>query len=790
MKKLACLRLSLLLGAACAMGSWPVQAQQSQAPVKASNSGAKKSDGYNSKRQVIYGRTPETSPPPTFPQPIKPPSGAPNIILIMTDDVGFASSSTFGGPVPTPAFDELAARGLRYNRFHTTAICSPTRASLLTGRNPQSVGVGYVTNWATGYEGYNSVIPDSAGTLPRVLLENGYATAMLGKGHITPEWELGPNGPFDRWPTGLGFQYYYGFLGADTSAFEPSLIENTRPAAVPNEPGYHLDRDLADHAIDWIAEQQATDPDRPFFIYYAPGTAHAPNHAPDEWLARFRGKFDDGWDKLRKRTFARQKALGLIPQDTDDAPRPDGLPEWDGLSAEKRTIYARYMEGYAASLAYADHQIGRIMAELEENGTAANTIVIYIQGDNGASAEGRFDGKLFEQSALSGVTEDLDYVMAHKDEIGTRLAYNLNPGGWGWAMNAPFRWAKRYASHLGGIRNGMVISWPGHVPDPGGVRSQFLHVSDIMPTVLDMAGISAPDVLDGVKQQRIDGISAMDTIADANVNGKRDTQLFAMMDNIGIYHEGWFAATTPLRSPWDVGGGMAYGLDDRNWELYDLAHDFSQAHDVSALHPDRLKELQNLFWARAADENILPIHVSEGRAKGLPNPNRDRTRFEYRRPMTQLSEGVAPDVVGHSFTIIADVEIGANQNGVLAAHGGRFGGYSLYFDGGRPAFTFNLTPAHVTRVTGSDAIAAGRHVVTMDFELDEEKPKSAGTITLSINGQKVNTGRVVQTFPLIVSHSEGFDIGQDLVSPVDASYTSTESHFDGKINRIVFTLKK
>ncbi|MCB2062505.1 MAG: sulfatase-like hydrolase/transferase, partial [Novosphingobium sp.] len=382
------------------------------------------------------GATLETAGPAHWPEPAKAPAGAPNVLIIMTDDVGFGSSSTFGGPVPTPAFDALAREGLRYNRFHTTAICSPTRASLLTGRNPQDVGVGYVTNWSSGFDGYNSMIPKSAGTLPQVLRANGYDTAMFGKSHVTPEWEQGPNGPFDRWPTGLGFGYFYGFLGADTSAFEPSLIENTRPSITRRGSDYHLDRDLADRTIAWIAEQRATTPERPFFVYLAPGTAHAPNHAPADWLERFRGRFDMGWDKLREDIVRRQKRLGVIPRNAQDAPRPETLPRWADLPPERQRLYARYMEAYAASLAYADYQIGRVIASLRESGEIDNTLIVYIQGDNGASAEGSFDGKLFEQSALAGVKEDPAYAEDHIDDIGTERAYNLNTGGWGWAMNA------------------------------------------------------------------------------------------------------------------------------------------------------------------------------------------------------------------------------------------------------------------------------------------------------------------------------------------------------------------
>ncbi|OCC23531.1 arylsulfatase [Croceicoccus estronivorus] len=747
-------------------------------------------DGYTAKREIINGHDPASSPPPSFPEPTHAPAGAPNVLVIMTDDVGFASSSTFGGPIPTPTFDALASQGLRYNRFHTTAICSPTRAALLTGRNPQAVGMGYTANWPTGYEGYNSIIPKSAATLPQILATHGYATAMIGKGHITPEWEMGPNGPFDRWPTGLGFHYFYGFLGADTSAFEPALIENTRPIALPADPAYHLDRDLADHAIAWISEERASEPEKPFFMYYAPGTAHAPNHAPKEWLDRFRGKFDAGWDVMREETVRRQLAMGIIPSGTRDAPRPENLPLWSSLSPEKRRLYARFMEAYAASLAYADYQIGRVLDELSQSGQLENTVVIYIQGDNGASAEGRFDGKLFEQSALYGLAEDPDYVAEHADEIGTRLAYNLNPGGWGWAMNAPFPWAKRYGSHLGGIRNGMVLSWPGHVPDPGGMRSQFLHVSDIMPTVLDIAGIKAPDTFAGVPQQPVTGISAAATIAHSDLPSPRTGQIFAMSENLGIYHDGWFAATTPIASPWERSAPKPTPVDDRKWELYDLDRDFSQSKDLAALHPKRLAALKRLFWQEAQAENILPIHASAGGQGGMPSPNKTRAILSYDRGQTQLAEAVAPDVIGHSFDIEADVALAEAENGVLVAQGGRFGGYALFLDNGRPVFTYNLTPAQVTRVAAPMPIAAGRHKIGLRLELDHEKPGSAATAILEADGVELARGRVPRTFPLVISHSENFDVGQDLVSPVDPSYESADSRFGGTLFRLTFTIKR
>ncbi len=737
------------------------------------------------------GATLETASAPRWPDSAKAPAGAPNVLIIMTDDVGFGSSSTFGGPVPTPAFDALAREGLRYNRFHTTGICSPTRAALLTGRNPQAVGVGYVTNWSSGHDGYTSQIPKAAGTLPQVLRAHGYTTAMFGKSHVTPEWELGPNGSFDRWPTGLGFDYFYGFLGADTSAFEPSLVENTRPSLSARGADYHLDRDLADRAIAWIGEQRATTPDRPFMAYFAPGTAHAPNHAPKEWLAKFRGRFDGGWDALRTDIVRRQKVLGVVPENAADAPRPANLPRWDSLSDEQKRLYARYMEAYAASLAFADDQISRLIGELKRTGAYDNTLIIYIQGDNGASAEGSYDGKLFEQSALAGVVENRSYADAHIDDIGTARAYNLLTGGWGWAMNAPFPWAKRYGSHFGGTRNGMVISWKGRISDPGGLRSQFLHVSDIMPTVLEAAGIAPPQELGGISQQPITGMSAAYTFAAKDAPSRRTVQIFAMAENLAIYRDGWVAATVPKVTPWEPAPPAPVALADRRWQLYNIDTDFSEANDLAARFPDRLDALVSEFWKLAEAGKVLPIHTSEGRQQGRPAPNHKSTAFTYFAPMMQIAEAAAPAIVGKSFAISADIEVGQGAGGVLVAHGGRFVGYSLFLDGGKPAFTFNFTPAHMTRIKAAAALAPGRHRLTLEFALDRPAPGSGGQVTLQVDGKQVASGRVPKTFARVVSHSEGFDVAQDLVSPVDPeAYSSETSRFSGKLNRLDFTIMR
>jgi len=739
--------------------------------------------------QKVYGRTAAESSPPSWPSLPSAPRGAPNILVIMTDDVGFGASSAFGGPIPTPTLEALARSGARYNDFNTAAICSSTRASLLTGRNPTAVGVGYVTNWPTGYDGYNSVIPRSAGTVAQILKANGYDTAMFGKGHLTPEWEMSAAGPFDRWPTGLGFEYFYGFLGADTSQFEPTLVENTRPVTLPRDPTYDLDRDLADHAIAWIEEHRAIAPDKPFFVYFATGAAHAPNHAPADWLERFRGRFDAGWDVVRRETVARQKALGLIPADADDAPRPAGLPLWSDLTAAQKQLYARHMEAYAAQLAFADAQIGRVIDQLRRDGALDNTMIIFIEGDNGASEEGGLDGKLYEQSGLDGVGEDPAYAQAHAGDVGGRESYPLNPGGWGWALNAPFPWAKHYASHFGGTRNGLVISWPGHLRDTGIVRSQFHHVSDVMPTILEAAGVAAPEILDGTPQQPITGVSMGYTFEHPTEPSHRSTQVFGVSQNLAIYSDGWVAATKPMGASWDRTPETTR-LDLRAWELYDTHTDFTEAHDVAARFPARLAQLKDLFWAEAARANMLPIHPDEGGQGGRPALRNGRTLFTYTQPVTRVPESAAPSPIGCSFTISVRVSVPASgAAGVLVAQGGRYSGYSFFLDQGRLAFAYNLTPAHLTHIAASDALAPGPHLLEAQFHSDAPTPKSGGVLTLRVDGKEVARGRIEQTFTAIVSHTEAFDVGMDTVTAVAPSYSVETSRFTGVIEQVDFRLE-
>jgi len=740
-------------------------------------------------KQTFAGRTPSESSPPHWPSLPTAPEGAPNILLIMTDDVGFGGSSTFGGPVPTPTMDELARQGLRFNRFHTTALCSPTRASLLTGREPHNVNVGSVTNWPTVYVGYTSVIPPSAATVAEVLRLNGFATAMFGKGHVTPEWEMSQAGPFDRWPTGLGFQYFYGFLGADMNQFAPLLVENTTPVEpARGKMDYHLDADLADKAVDWILEQHAIAPDNPLFVYYAPGTAHAPNQAPKAWMEKFKGRFDEGWDRMQSETYARQKALGVIPEEAGLAPRPEKLPAWDSLPTDRKKLYARFMEAYAASLAYADEQIGRVVDAFKSTGRYDNTLIIYIQGDNGASAEGRMHGRVFEQSGINGFDEELDYMMSRIEDIGGPTTYPLNTGGWAWAMNAPFPRSKRIASHLGGTRNGLVMSWPKRIGKAGEVRSQFHHVSDIMPTILEAAGIAVPAEVNGVPQQPIDGISMLYAFDDAGAESRRTAQVFEMFENLGLYYQGWMVSTRPVSTFWDPKRSESVPLDDRIWELYDLRTDFSQVNDLAEVNPPQLAKMKDLFWIEAARNNILPIHGPLDGREGFPSLTAGRTTFTYYPGADFIAENAAPPIIGHAFTITADVTIPEQgAAGVLVTQGGRFGGYALYVRENRLVFHYNaLDPMQFT-VRSVDPLSPGRHELGAQFSPDSEQPGTGGTITLNVDHRVAGQGRIDRTLRTWISHIEGFDVGQDHGTAVNDEYTIDNSQFTGELSKLVVT---
>ena len=729
-------------------------------------------------------------PPASWPSLPKARAGAPNVLVIMTDDVGFAASATFGGPIPTPTFDMLAKSGLRYNQYNNAALCSPTRAALLTGRNPHSVSMGHVTNLPTGFDGYNTVIPKTAATVATILKQNGYNTAGFGKWHLTPEWEETNAGPFDRWPSGMGFEYFYGFLAGDANQYAPRLIENNLMVLRAEDPAYHLDHDLADRAIGWLNDQQNLAPDKPFFMYIAPGTAHAPHSAPPEWLARFRGKFDEGWDKLREEIFLRQKREGVIPANTQLAStRPDTLPAWSSLSSDQKLVGARLMESYAAALAYADHELGRVIDTLRKNGEMDNTLIIYIQGDNGSSAEGGPDGEFYEQSFANGFTDDLRYRLAHIDEIGGPKAYNHFPAGWAWALDTPFQYYKQIASHLGGVRNGMVMSWPKRIKPDGAMRSQFHFASDIAPTILEAAGIEPPAVVDGVKQQPMDGMSMTYTFDNPSAPSKRTTQVFEMVQNLGIYHDGWWAGTKPAKAPWEIMKPSKIDNSKRTWELYNLNTDFSQARDLARSNPAKLAELQTLFWSEAERTRILPLHDPSEGQQGMPG-GQARSHFVYNGRVVDIPRKMAPRTVsGRSFTITANVSVPASGvAGVIVAQGGRFGGYSLYVRDGKLAFHYNAIGARQYAIRSTQPLPAGDHVITADLRSDSPQLRSGATVVLSVDGTQVATGRVDTT---LVDHwfTEGLDIGEDVMTPVTDDYGATGNRFTGEIGKVEFDLK-
>jgi arylsulfatase A-like enzyme len=726
-----------------------------------------------------------------FPQEVKAPKGAPNILLFLTDDVGFGATSTFGGPIPTPTFDRLAANGLRYTAFHTTALCSPTRSALLSGRNHHSNATGVIMELATGFPGYNSLMPKSNGTFAEVLKQNGYSTAWYGKNHNVPDWHSSQVGPFDLWPTGLGFEYFYGFLGGDTSQWAPALFENIKPIEPPHgQRDYFFDKDMADHTIDRIRLLHAVAPDKPWLAYYAPGTAHAPHHAPKDWIAKFKGKFDMGWDKMREQTLARQKAMGIVPQDTKLTERSPGIPSWDSLDADQRRVYAHMMEVYAAALSDCDNQMGRILDAIEEMGQTDNTLVIYIQGDNGASAEGTTQGLLNEMAVFNGIPEDFQEVMRQMDELGGPMTFNHYPIGWAHAMDTPFQWTKQIASHFGGTRNGLVISWPARIKDKSGIRTQFHHVIDIAPTILEAVGVQSPSMLNGVPQKPIEDVSMVYTFADAKVRSTHRTQYFEMFGNRAIYNDGWIAATTPAVAPW-VFGGSVPPADEYKWELYNVDRDFSESNDLAAQEPQKLRELQDLFWIEAAKYNVLPIDNSKQERFDVrlrPSLTRGRTEFTYYPGMTRIPEGSAPDFKNKSYSILAEVEIPfGGAEGVLMTQGGRFNGLGLYLLAGKPVFHYNLVGVERTTVAGSNALSPGKHRIMVDLKYDGPGIGKSASATLLADGQKVGECRIPRTIPFRVSADETLDIGEDTGTPVSEDY-QVPFRFTGRLNKVVIKL--
>jgi arylsulfatase A-like enzyme len=734
---------------------------------------------------------------PDFPIEVSAPKGAPNVLIILTDDVGYGASSTFGGPISTPTFDSLAANGLRYNEFHTTALCSPTRAALITGRNHHNVASGVITEMATGYDGYNSLVPKSCASVGEILKDNGWNTGWWGKMHNVPDFKSSTSGPFDLWPNGLGFEYFYGFLGGDCDQWQPDMFENTKPVqpAVGN-PDYIMDRDLADNAVNYIRRHQSISPQRPFFAYYCTGTAHAPHHAPKEWIEKYKGKFDQGWDKVREETFARQIKLGVIPQNTKLTERPEGIPAWDSLTADQKKLFAHEMEVYAAALSFADFEAARVIQAVKEAGQLDNTVIVYIMGDNGASAEGTFQGTTNEVGASgNGFSEDMNFLMSQYDKLGTKYTYNHYSYGWAHAMDAPFQWTKQVASHFGGTRNGMVISYPKRIKDKGGIRSQFHHVIDIVPTILELCGVPQPKRVNGVDQRPMDGVSMVYSFDSAKAKSARNTQYFEMLGNRAIYHDGWVACTTPYRKPWQtMGGETKYPSRDFKWELYNIADDFSEAENLAEKNPDKLKELQTLFYEEAKKNNVLPLDASFADRFDpsiRPSLTTGRSHFEYYPGATRIPEGSAPNFKNQSWTITADVNTKVNTQGVLSTLGGYFGGFVLMMKDNKPLFMYRGTnqPKWLVTVESSKKLTPGVHKITLDFVYDGGGIGRGAKLILSVDGKQVGQKRIERTIPIRFSLDETFDVGEDTGTPVDFDLYDVPFKFNGELIKLTVDLK-
>ena len=727
-----------------------------------------------------------------FPPEVTAPQDAPNVLIILTDDVGFGASSTFGGPIPTPTFDRLAKSGLRYNQFHTTALCSPTRAALITGRNHHHVSTGGIMEIGVGYPGYNTVVRKSCGTIGQILKYNGYNTAWFGKNHNVPDWQSSQAGPFDLWPVGLGFEYFYGFVGGDTSQWTPALVENTRPVEPPtDDPDYNFDEDMAARAINWIRMQNAVAPTKPLFCYYATGTAHAPHHAPKEWIEKFEGQFDQGWDEVRSETLARQKELGVVPTGTKLTERSKGIRPWSELNVKEKEVYARMMEVYAGALSHADHQFGNIITAIDEMGELDNTLVIYIQGDNGASAEGSPDGLLNEMTFFNNIEVPFEEVYKRIDDLGGPMTFNHYPIGWAHAMDTPFQWTKQVASHFGGTRNGMVMSWPKKIKDAGKICSQFHHVIDIAPTILEATGLPKPDSIDGITQEPMDGVSMAYTWDNVDSDSKRTTQYFEMFANRAIYDDGWVACTTPTTPPWVSVAEAVDVIEGYDWELYNINEDFSESDNLAERNPEKLKELQRLFYIEAVKYDVLPLDnskVERLNVKNRPSLTEGRDKFTYYDGITRIPEGSAPDLKNKSFAINAIVEIPEDgAEGLLMTQGGRFCGVGLYVLNNKPVFVYNLADVKRYRVEGKDPLQPGKHVLTFDFNYKGGGLGKGGTATLSVDGNKVDSTEFPRTIAFRMSLDETLDIGEDTGTPVSEDY-EVPFEFSGEIEKVTIQI--
>jgi arylsulfatase len=733
----------------------------------------------------VIDTTYATSTPATTPT-IHAPANAPNVLIVLIDDAGYGQSGTFGGLIPTPTLDRLAQGGLRYTRFHVTALCSPTRAELMTGRNHHAVSMGTITNWATDYPGYNASIPKSAAFLSEILRDNGYATAAFGKWHLIPEREDTLSGPIDHWPTHQGFDYFYGFLNGETNQWNPELTFGTQPVEMVTPPGrkddYTLNENLADHAVNWIESEKSLAPDRPFFVYLAPGATHAPLQAPKEWIDKFRGQFDMGWDRYRELVLERQKKLGVVPRDTKLTPRPSSIPAWDSLTPDQKKLASRLMEVFAGFMAQTDHEMGRVIDAIAASGQLDNTLIIYIAGDNGASLEGGLYGTDNSMAQINGLSQNIADMVSHLDELGGPHTTPHYPVGWAWAGNAPFQWGKRIASHLGGTRDPMVVFWPSHIKDAGGIRYQYENVTDILPTVLAAAGIPQPTSVNGVKQQPIDGISMLSTYASPSAPPNRTTQYFEMLGNRAIYDDGWIAAARSGLLPW-VYTTAPESMMQQPWELYHLANDYSEADDLAKQYPDKLKQLQQLFDIEAKKNHVYPLDPRVAHRQERPAGK----HFTYYAPTGHLYVSLTPEYENHSHTITAYLNIPKQgANGVLVADGGESGGFSLFLKDGKPTYTYNYFQRKITSIASPYPLTPGPATIRLDFAYDGGGLGKGALATLYVNDHPVAKTRIEQTVPMAFSFEDTFDIGEDSASPV-GDYQSPFP-FTGTIDHLNFDI--
>ena len=748
---------------------------------------------------------------PYWPPRVQPPKGAPNILLIMTDDAGFGVPSTFGGVIPTPALDRIAASGLRYTNFNSTALCSPTRAALITGRNHHSTGFGVIAEMATGFPGYDSIITRDKATIGRILKDNGYRTSWFGKDHNVPAFQASQDGPFDQWPIGMGFEYFYGFIGGDSSQWQPNLFRNTT-AIYPyqNNPGWNLITAEADDAISYMRRINALAPDQPWFVYYVPGASHAPHHATPEWIKKIGDMhlFDQGWNALREQIFANQKKLGVIPADAKLSPWPDDLlKRWETLTADEKKLFLRQVDVFAAFVAYSDHEIGRVIQEVEDQGKLDNTLIIYISGDNGTSAEGTMLGTPNEVAMFNGIVVPVDVQLKRFYDVwGSDQTYNHMAVPWAWAFDTPFSWTKQVASHFGGTRQGMAISWPKVITDKGGIRNQFHHVIDVVPTILEAAGIPQPDVVDGIPQKPIEGNSMVYTFdrANAQAPSTHTTQYFEMFGDHAIYHDGWIASTKVMRPPWDTFGPALLDPAGFPWELYNLNKDWTQTEDVAAEYPEKLKELQNLFWAEAAKYQVTPLDASVAARLVTPRPSltAGRNEFTWLGELTGTPNGDAPFILNSSYTFKADVEIpGSGAEGMIVTQGGRFGGYGFYVLKGKPVFLWNLVDLKRIRWEGKDALTPGTHTLEFVFTYDGLGMGTlafnnvsgigrSGEGVLKVDGKEVARQKMERTLPIILQWDENFDVGADTGTPVDDADYQVPFRFSGKLDKLTLTIDR